>query len=406
MFSTRVAIRGATLAALATGLVLIGAPFVQAASAAPSVVSESVSQITASTATLEATIATQPGEEAINQFQLATSPGGLAPEFQCPRGFVHSSLCLMLNGETPFPVQFVKPPGGTVSEKLAGVVTLSPSTTYDYRILAAKTMETLDVWVVEPPVVFGATQSFTTPPNVPPIKRFPKVFDNGVKANTVRKPAIAVGTFTLNNGVLGRLECQNMVAGVTFNETTEGTEKGFDNPSGYGTFNCVAQNPCKVKNIQGEEVEGIYATAESPPLPEHGTEAHSTGITSLPWTGELIERETGIKQVLTKHVKIWVVDPPKTVGVGNCQGVEIQCENAEGTTEKEAGYELAPVWINGSRNGLKPSHDEFPEAVGTEKGGIPPTGRLKCAPGEGGSVGPGKSVIGGLGGGWELITVE
>jgi hypothetical protein len=138
------------------------------ASAAPTVVSESASQITASDATLEATIATQPAEDVITQFQLATSPEGLSPEFQCPHEWVNSSLCIKLHGETPFPVRDVEPPGGTVSVSLAGKVTLSPSTTYYYRILAAKTMFGTDFFVVEPPVVYGAIQSFTTPAPSPP----------------------------------------------------------------------------------------------------------------------------------------------------------------------------------------------------------------------------------------------
>jgi hypothetical protein len=152
------------LAAAATALVVMAPPFVQAASAVPSVVSESASQITASDATLEATIAAQPGEDVITQFQLATSPAELSREFQCPRGFVNSSLCVgHLNGETPFPIGGVQPPGGTLSLNLAGIETLSPCTTYYYRILAAKTQPPSDVFVVEPPVVYGATQSFTTP---------------------------------------------------------------------------------------------------------------------------------------------------------------------------------------------------------------------------------------------------
>jgi hypothetical protein len=239
---------------------------------------------------------------------------------------------------------------------------------------------------------------------VPPIKRFPHVFKNGVKVPAGTKAsAISVGPITLHNGVLGELKCENMVPGVAYNETTEGTEKGFLNPSGYSTFNCVAQAPCKVHNTRGEEVEGIYATAESPPEPA-GTEAHATGISSLPWTGEIIERETGISQVLTKHVKIWVVDPPKTVGVGNCQGLEVPFEDAEGSSEKEAGYELAPIWTNGTKNGLKPSHLECAAETGTEKG-FPQCGRLKSGIGDG-LVTEGKNVIGGLGGGWELITVQ
>jgi hypothetical protein len=240
---------------------------------------------------------------------------------------------------------------------------------------------------------------------VPPIKAFPKVFRNGTKLGTTREPAIAFGEITLHNGTLGNLTCNNVVTGVTYNETTEGTEKGFQNSTGYTTFNCVAEVKCKVKNTKGEEVEGIYATAESPPVAS-GTEAHPTGVSSLPWTGELIEREEAKKQVLTKHVIVWIVLPPASVGTGpGCLGLELPFEDKEGTTEKEAGYELAPIWLNGSKNGLKPSHLECPESGLTEKG-FPQCGRLKSPAVGDGFVGFGKSLIGGMGGSWELVTAE
>jgi hypothetical protein len=160
-----------------------------------------------------------------------------------------------------------------------------------------------------------------------------------------------------------------------------------------------------VKNTKGEEVEGIYLTAESPPEPA-GTEAHPTGITSLPWTGELIERETGIQQVLTRHVKIWAAFPPNTVGKGpGCNGVEVPFEEMEGPTEKEAGYELAPLWLNGAVNALKPSHEEFNGEFGLTEKGFPQTGRLKSPVGDGFLEAP-KLTNGGLSGGWELVNAE
>lgn len=240
---------------------------------------------------------------------------------------------------------------------------------------------------------------------VPETKAFPKVFINGRKLTTVREPAIAFGGITLHNTTLGDLTCENMVAGVAFNEKTEGTEKGFENTTGYTTFNCKAAVPCKVKNTKGEEVEGIYATAESPPEPA-GTEAHATGVSSLPWTGEVIERETGVRQILTHKVKVWIVVPPATVGKGNCLGLELPFEDQEGTTEKENGYELAPVTVNGSRNGLKPSHGEFLGETGLTEKGFPETGRLKSpAVGDGFTTAP-KLISGGLKGAWELVTAE
>jgi hypothetical protein len=242
---------------------------------------------------------------------------------------------------------------------------------------------------------------------VPPIKAFSKVFINGQKAGKTAHPAILSGVISLEPYPIGFVTCNTVVAGQAFNETTEGTEKGFLNTVGYSTYECKAEAPCKVKNTKGEEVEGIYVRAEAPPEPVSATEAHSTGISSLPWTGELIERETGKRQVLMKHVKLWVVYPPESVGKGaGCGGTEIELEDREGKTEKEEGDELAPIWINGTKNGLKPSHGEFLYRAGETEKGFPITGQLRSPQIEAGRVKASNLISGGLGGGWELVTVE
>jgi hypothetical protein len=246
---------------------------------------------------------------------------------------------------------------------------------------------------------------------VPEIKRFPKVFVNGVKATSTPKQAVAFGHITLENTTIGNLNCNNVVTGNTFNSTENlsekfTTEKGFTDSTGYMTFECVSEAACKVKNTKGEEVEGIYATAEAPPVIK-GTEIHNAGISSLPWTGELIERETEKTQVLTHKVKVWIVLPPATVGVGpGCAGTELEFEDQEGPTEKEHGYELAPYTVNGTKNGLKPSHGEFHGREGLTEKEAPNTGRLKSPQvGDGFTTAP-KLISGGLGGGWELETSQ
>jgi hypothetical protein len=132
-----------------------------------------------------------------------------------------------------------------------------------------------------------------------------------------------------------------------------------------------------------------------------------TGISSLPWTGELTEKEPGVRQVLTHHVKIWVILPPASLGNGpGCAGTSIPFEDQEGPTEKQAGDELAPILINGTKNGLHPSHGEFLGEQGKTEKGFPRTGRL-ISP----DVGPGYTtaknlVTAGAKGAWELITAE
>jgi hypothetical protein len=139
-----------------------------------------------------------------------------------------------------------------------------------------------------------------------------------------------------------------------------------------------------------------------------GTEAHNTGITSLPWTGEFIERETGFLQLLSHHVKWWVVFPPPSIGTGTgCIGTEFAFEEREGATEKGEGDELAQLAQNGARNGLHPSKFVFEGQAGKTEKGFAQTGRLIGEPG----IGPlylkaPDLFIGSAAGFFELISWE
>jgi hypothetical protein len=241
---------------------------------------------------------------------------------------------------------------------------------------------------------------------VPPVKFFPKEFKNRTKLTTTKESTITFGAITLENSITKNLVCQTIFTGLEWNETTEGTEKGLLSTTDYKTFECKAEAPCKVKNTKGEEVEGVFAIAEAPPVAE-GTEDHLTGISSLPWTGEVIEREEGKKQILTHHVKIWFVFPPPSAGKGaGCVGLEIPAEDEEGAKEKAEADEWAPLVHNGANSGLKPSHSESLGEEGKTEKGFPETGRLISE-----AVGPvylkaPKLLIGGAKGGFELMAFE
>jgi hypothetical protein len=230
----------------------------------------------------------------------------------------------------------------------------------------------------------------------------PQWFINGKRVSTTPEPVVALGDQTVTNASLGSLTCTTVGLASIFNES----EKGIEITEGGGYGRCKAQVPCKVKNTRGEEVEGISLTFEGPPVIQ-GTEALRTGISSLPWTGELTEKEPGVHQVLTHHVKIWVILPPASVGKGTgCAGTAIPFEDQEGPTEKQAGDELAPILINGTKNGLKPSHGEFLGEEGKTEKGFPRTGRL-ISPDVGAGYTTAKAVLtAGANGGWELITAE
>jgi hypothetical protein len=104
--------------------------------------------------------------------------------------------------------------------------------------------------------------------SVPPIKRFPNEFENGVKLGPKSLPNIMFEAISLESEVLKNLTCQSVWTGSEWNETTEGTEKGLSRTTDFMTFQCKAENPCKVINTKGEEVEGIFLTAEAPPSPK------------------------------------------------------------------------------------------------------------------------------------------
>jgi hypothetical protein len=188
----------------------------------------------------------------------------------------------------------------------------------------------------------------------------PRWFINGGLATTRHEPVFFLGETKIHNAILENFACENFVASTLWNEVEEGTERGFEETVGYGTWECKSPNAVKVTNERGVEQEGIFATAEGPP--EAKTEkAHKTGSTSLPWTGELTEKEpkAGVheKYIVTHNLKIWIVIPlctemGGTGKGGGCllAGSEIPFEDREGPEEKA---ELK--FVNGTKNGLSPS---------------------------------------------------
>jgi hypothetical protein len=240
----------------------------------------------------------------------------------------------------------------------------------------------------------------------------PRVFINGKKAGTKHEPGFAFGPITLKNGVLPELKCENFAAANSWNEVKEGTERGFEETVGYATWNCKSGLPCEVTNERGIVKEGIYASAEQPP-DLHSEKARRNGNSSLPWPGELTEKEPqeGVKATftLTHKVKVWIVVPLGTEmgGTGKGPGCvlggnEIAFEDKEGPTEKAAGREEEPKTVNGQKNGLSPSHGFF-EGEKTEKSGAFETGSLESSFGPGTTLG--KLVTAGSNA-FELLTAQ
>ena len=110
---------------------------------APSIENESVSHLTQSDATLEATINPEDARSAYYQFQLVANPSEYLSTFACPSGQAHTILCELseLDNEVEgLPLGKVAGfENQTVSLDLASAgVTLQPGTTYHYRVITAR----------------------------------------------------------------------------------------------------------------------------------------------------------------------------------------------------------------------------------------------------------------------------
>ena len=139
--------------------------------APPTITSEGASQITATDATLEATI--DPGSSKAGtyyQFQIAKDPSEFAEEMQCPApGRPFARPCGGTYSETALPIGFIENEKTVELDLAKAEVTLEPGTTYYYRVLAANAVLTEDTIAWEEPTVFGETKSFTTKTEAPAI---------------------------------------------------------------------------------------------------------------------------------------------------------------------------------------------------------------------------------------------
>lgn len=151
--------------------------------APPSIEAESVSNVTTSSATLEAKI--NPGNlegGAYYQFQIAVNPASeYWPEVTCPENSSEVEVpCLGPYGtvDGPPPMAAIdRRPGDLPTVRISGGsegvavsldlaqagVVLQPETTYHYRVLAVESPQTVDSIVWEAPPTYGADQTFVTP---------------------------------------------------------------------------------------------------------------------------------------------------------------------------------------------------------------------------------------------------
>ena len=141
------------------------------AASPPSIDSESASNLTQTDATLEAEINPESGARGVYyQFQLVKEASEYATEILCPPTLNPGiDGCIGPQGANALPIGWVP---GNLANPLAAQpvqldlasagVTLEPSTTYHFRVIAARAVQTEDTIQWEPPTVYGGDQTFTT----------------------------------------------------------------------------------------------------------------------------------------------------------------------------------------------------------------------------------------------------
>jgi hypothetical protein len=153
---------------LGSSPVTLGDRFSYGSTTPPVIEDESVGDITEHDATLEAKINPE-GQAVRYQFQVVANPSEYPPEIVCPpeQDWKPFDGCI---GSMPtigtLPIGFIESGSEDQSATLdlAGTgMELQPSTTYHYRVIAAKSVQSEDTIEWEGPPVYGPDQTFTTP---------------------------------------------------------------------------------------------------------------------------------------------------------------------------------------------------------------------------------------------------
>jgi hypothetical protein len=168
--------------------------------APPSIEGESATNITPTSATLNADINLHEAPAGVYyQFQVVNDPSEYAPEIVCPPEPTSGPFrpCIGAHSPDALPIGFLPgntlQPGATLGASLdltSAGVTLHPGTTYHYRVLVARAVQTEDTIEWEPPTIVGADQTFTTLPSPPPATN-PDPQGGGVSQSAVLSPSLS-----------------------------------------------------------------------------------------------------------------------------------------------------------------------------------------------------------------------
>jgi hypothetical protein len=171
----------------------------------------------------------------------------------------------------------------------------------------------------------------------------PQWLSNGRLVGTEKQGVVQFGTLTLGNSFVGEWKCGVLEGVPVWNEGGN----GFASVDGWRTYNCSAAS------CPGAAV----VTAENPvELINEGSEKYKPlrRPSTLPWPAETVAPEVGVARLKVSKIKLFLDCPAEAVEIGFSGSLE-------------------PQIVNGTKNGLSPSHLDF-----EGKGGK--TGSLICTP--------------------------
>jgi alpha-tubulin suppressor-like RCC1 family protein len=177
---------------------------------------------------------------------------------------------------------------------------------------------------------------------------------NGIRSGLGHTAIASWGSLTYENAIslVGKVTCTALSGGGIWNEGASTELTGYENLEAFSTSpgGCSKEPACP----------GAFVTAEEPlklVTLKEGTEterlARRSG-TTLPWKGEVIEGPNAEK---TTSLKL-KIKPVHMALVLPCEKFEVPMEGT-----------LEPIIVNGSKNGLKPSHLLF-EGKGGSTGSL------------------------------------
>jgi alpha-tubulin suppressor-like RCC1 family protein len=132
----------------------------------PAIDGEGASSVTENDAILEAKINPE-GQAVRYQFELVSNPSEYRSEVVCPPNPGPPFICTGEHVTNALPLGFIQSGSEDrpVSVDLASAgVTLQPGTTYHYRVIVVKSVQTEDTISWQGPPIYGPDQTFTTPP--------------------------------------------------------------------------------------------------------------------------------------------------------------------------------------------------------------------------------------------------